>query len=452
MPNKIFNIRLRNKRDTEANWEKKDPLILDGETIVVTTASGETRVKIGDGAKNYTQLPFLDEVLKNEINNKAAIDAGVYTAVASSSDGVAYTATVPGIESLSSGASFIMIPDKTSASKEPTIDVNGLGAKKIRRRLSAITTSLQSGYSNTWISINKPFQIVYDGAAWVVEGMPKPVGADVYGAVPQATADASGNVITDTYATIAMLQNMLPKVTTITLASGWNGTASPYYQDVTLSCATETSVVDLQPTPAQLASWQDSGLAFTGAVTGEYDGTTDISVDIPSDVYIAQINATSGILVNDYDELVSAIRSHKIIILLIGETAGLITITVADFDSTKVTLGVPEQEYFINFTIAKDTKKLAASYLYHFSMEIQEGVDPKSGVVYFDEATGLCSTKDSVSPIATTSTAGTIKVGNGLSISDDGTLSVTTATYYTGTADPVNTLGADGDLYLQTGV
>lgn len=52
-------------------------------------------------------------------------------------------------------------------------------------------------------------------------------------------------------------------------------------------------------------------------------------------------------------------------------------------------------------------------------------------------------------PIATSSTAGTIKVGNGLSISADGTLSVTTATYYTGTADPVNTLGADDDLYLK---
>lgn len=191
-------------------------------------------------------------------------------------------------------------------------------------------------------------------------------------------------------------------------------------------------------------------LTFTGAVAGEYDGTADVSVDIPSDVYVVQINATSGILVNDYDELVSAIKSHKIIILLIGETAGFTAITDANFDSTKVTLSVPEQEYFINFTIAKDTKKLAASYLYHFSMKIQEGVDPKSGVVYFDEATGVCSTKDSVSPIATTSTAGTIKVGNGLSISADGTLSVTTATYYTGTADPVNTLGVDGDLYLKT--
>lgn len=51
---------------------------------------------------------------------------------------------------------------------------------------------------------------------------------------------------------------------------------------------------------------------------------------------------------------------------------------------------------------------------------------------------------------ATTTSIGAIKVGNGLSISDDGTLSVTTATYYTGTANPVNTLGADGDLYLKT--
>lgn len=275
MSGKIFNTRVKNKRDSVSNWTDKNPILLDGEVVVVDSTDGESRFKIGDGTKHYSELPFQDEYLQNEINNKAAIEAGVYTAVASSSDGVAYTSTVPGISELSTGASFIMIPDKTSASKEPTLDVNGLGEKKIRRRLSAITTSLQSGYSNTWISANKPFQVVYDGTAWVVEGMAKPVGADVYGAVPQATADASGNVITDTYATIAMLQSMLPKVTTITLASGWNGTASPYYQDVTLSCATETSVVDLQPTPTQLASWQDEGWAFT---TQSGNGTVRVYV------------------------------------------------------------------------------------------------------------------------------------------------------------------------------
>lgn len=53
-------------------------------------------------------------------------------------------------------------------------------------------------------------------------------------------------------------------------------------------------------------------------------------------------------------------------------------------------------------------------------------------------------------PTATTASIGAIKVGNGLSISEDGTLSVTTATYYSGTSTPANTLGVDGDLYLQT--
>lgn len=194
MSGKIFNTRVKNKRDSVSNWTDKNPILLDGEVVVVDSTDGESRFKIGDGTKHYSELPFQDEYLQNEINNKAAIEAGVYTAVASSSDGVAYTSTVPGISELSTGASFIMIPDKTSASKEPTLDVNGLGEKKIRRRLSAITTSLQSGYSNTWISANKPFQVVYDGTAWVVEGMAKPVGADVYGAVPQATADVNKSI------------------------------------------------------------------------------------------------------------------------------------------------------------------------------------------------------------------------------------------------------------------
>ena len=156
-----------------------------------------------------------------------------------------------------------MIPNKASTSKAPTLNVNGLGAKPIRRRLSSLTTSLQQGYSTNWIALNKPFTVVYDGTAWVIEGLTKTDGADVYGAVAQATADAKGNNIADTYATIAMLQSMLPKVTTITLTSNWVGDASPYYQDIALSCVTETSIVDLQPTPEQLNSWQDDGIAFT---------------------------------------------------------------------------------------------------------------------------------------------------------------------------------------------
>lgn len=272
MANKTFNTRIKNKRDTSANWTSKDPVLLDGELIIVDTASDETRFKIGDGTKKYSQLPFQDEILRN---SKVDLDAGVYTATASSTDGIAYSATVPGITALTAGASFIMIPNKASTSKAPTLNVNGLGAKPIRRRLSSLTTSLQQGYSTNWIALNKPLTVVYDGTAWVVEGLTKTDGADVYGAVAQATADANGNNIANTYATIVMLQSLLPKVTTITLTSNWVGDVSPYYQDIALSCVTETSIVDLQPTPEQLNSWQDDGLAF---ITLSGNGTVRVYV------------------------------------------------------------------------------------------------------------------------------------------------------------------------------
>ena len=67
MPNKIFNIRLRNKRDTEANWKSKNPVLLDGEIIIVTTTSGDTRFKVGDGKKTYNQLPFQDQKTRDLI-------------------------------------------------------------------------------------------------------------------------------------------------------------------------------------------------------------------------------------------------------------------------------------------------------------------------------------------------------------------------------------------------
>lgn len=241
---------------------------IDSKIDTTTLNYGLTQVT-NDIAANYVKFTA-EQALTDEqkaqarenINAPAPADA-VYTVTASSTDGVAYTATVPGIDSLTVGASFIMIPNKASTSKAPTLNVNGLGAKPIRRRLSSLTTSLQQGYSTNWIALNKPFTVVYDGTAWVIEGLTKTDGADVYGAVAQATADAKGNNIADTYATIAMLQSMLPKVTTITLTSNWVGDASPYYQDIALSCVTETSIVDLQPTPEQLNSWQDEGLAFT---------------------------------------------------------------------------------------------------------------------------------------------------------------------------------------------
>lgn len=78
MANKIFNTRVKNKRDTEANWTSKNPVLLNGEIAIVDTTSGETRFKVGDGTKRYSQLSFQDAAtLANyvkttrKINNKA---------------------------------------------------------------------------------------------------------------------------------------------------------------------------------------------------------------------------------------------------------------------------------------------------------------------------------------------------------------------------------------------
>lgn len=58
--NKELKSRVRQKKDTEANWNKNNPLILDGETIVVVMPNGKKRTKIGDGNKRYNQLEFQD--------------------------------------------------------------------------------------------------------------------------------------------------------------------------------------------------------------------------------------------------------------------------------------------------------------------------------------------------------------------------------------------------------
>ena len=66
---KNINVRIALKRDTSANWTNHNPVLLNGELILVDTAEGQLRVKIGDGRKTYTQLPFMDEALRTLITD-----------------------------------------------------------------------------------------------------------------------------------------------------------------------------------------------------------------------------------------------------------------------------------------------------------------------------------------------------------------------------------------------
>ena len=191
-------------------------------------------------------------------------------------------------------------------------------------------------------------------------------------------------------------------------------------------------------------------LTFTGAATGEYDGTADVSVDIPvgvDNVYFVQINKDNT-LANDYTEFINAVKAHKAIIIASRDSVDyrICIFTGYDINTDAIQCATMTGNIVAVYNFAKETKALTAR---SFNVPVIEDVS-QSGSVYYDKTADKYSIKDATPPTATASTAGIIKVGNGLSISDDGTLSVTTATYYTGTSAPVDTLGADGDLYLQT--
>ena len=54
--NKVYETRCKFKKDTKENWETNNPILLDGEIVVVTGSDGSISFKIGDGMHNYNDL------------------------------------------------------------------------------------------------------------------------------------------------------------------------------------------------------------------------------------------------------------------------------------------------------------------------------------------------------------------------------------------------------------
>lgn len=155
-------------------WKGKRVLDNDDLTTINSSISGKAS---SSHTHNYAGSASAGGAANSSVSDTPITTAGT---------GSAYTATVPGITALTAGVSFIMVPNVVSASTSPTLNVNSLGAKSIKRRLSNLSTSVQNGYTSTWLAASKPFRVTYDGSYWIAEGLEKPVSADLYGAVPVA--------------------------------------------------------------------------------------------------------------------------------------------------------------------------------------------------------------------------------------------------------------------------
>ena len=103
--------------------------------------------------------------------------------ITTAGDGAAYTATAPHITALTAGVNFVMVPHTASTSQTATLNVNGLGAKQLRRPLSSNNATTVANSVTNWLYAGKPVRVMYNGSFWIVMDMPRPNAPDLYGTV-----------------------------------------------------------------------------------------------------------------------------------------------------------------------------------------------------------------------------------------------------------------------------
>ena len=116
-------------------------------------------------------------------------NAGTRIVIATSTDGVTYTATVPYLTELYSGLEITIIPNMTSTVNNPTLNVNGFGAKDIRLPLGVNTSATVAANLPTFLGKDRPVKLLFD-ADYLNNGIWKTISTyrtsapDLYGVVP----------------------------------------------------------------------------------------------------------------------------------------------------------------------------------------------------------------------------------------------------------------------------
>lgn len=131
-------------------------------------------------------------------------DPARYVIQAESSDGVQYSATLDGVESIFPGLTITIILNKASATTAPKLNVNGWGAKTIRRRVSGYTALTIAGSSDDWLVANKPLSVTYNGTFWLLDDV-RPNANDLYGSVPVSSGGHGGNTAEEARANLGAI-------------------------------------------------------------------------------------------------------------------------------------------------------------------------------------------------------------------------------------------------------
>lgn len=134
--------------------------------------------------KSDVGLGSVDNTSDANKSVKYAKSATANNPIKTTGTGAAYAAIVDGITALTIGVKFTMVPHVTSTTMAPTLNVNSLGAKSIRMRLTSSTTATIQLTSASFLTANKPVNVTYDGTYWVIDDFAQPDVNSLYGTVP----------------------------------------------------------------------------------------------------------------------------------------------------------------------------------------------------------------------------------------------------------------------------
>lgn len=163
---------------------------------------------------------FWSKVSKAITEIQAKFNANIVTAT--STDGVAYTATVNGITELYNGLEITIIPNTKSTSAAITLDINGLGAVPIRRPLSFSTfvaTNIDSDRTY-FLSADTPCRLMYHanyttGGIWLMAEKQKTSAQDLYGTVPIDGGGTGASTVEDAREKLEVAQAKESNVTSL---------------------------------------------------------------------------------------------------------------------------------------------------------------------------------------------------------------------------------------------
>lgn len=202
-----------------------------------------------------------------------------------SGTGREYTAHVPEITNLVKGMLVVMIPHTDSASQYPELIINRGLSKNITRPVS-------TGGESTFISLPNlksgiPYLLIYTGSQWLSINNVRPDALDLTNFVTPSNGGTGLTSLTKGSYIIGNGLSSVEQKTPSEVLADIGAIPVPTTASVGQVLAVKAVDKNGKPTEWALATLPDklpnpNALTFTGAVTGSYDGSAPLSVEIPS--------------------------------------------------------------------------------------------------------------------------------------------------------------------------